>query len=406
VGAAIEIENVSKHFRLYHEKPDSLKERVIKFGRLPHEEFWALRDISLDIQAGETLGLLGHNGSGKSTLLKCIAGILRPTTGSIRSSGRIAALLELGAGFHTELTGRENVYMNGSILGLSKREVDRIFDDIVAFSELEPFIDSQVKHFSSGMYMRLAFAVAINVEPEILLIDEVLAVGDEAFQRKCIERIKNFQKEGRTIVFVTHAADLVRTICDKAAVLDKGELLTHSTPGEAVLVFRDALLQRGIDLGIAADPEPSTVSRAVRITGVELHYPDPARKFLVSGEPLEITLGYEASRRTEDIVFAFNIHDQLGNLVLGTNSEMLGLQIDAVEGRGTLHLEMEHVPLLEGVFALSFGIHSRDVGIQYDHRAEKDHLEVMNPGRSVGLVSIPTRVSISHEQEPQRSRAE
>jgi len=209
---AIEIESVTKRFRLYHEKAPSLKERVIKFGRLPHEDFWALRDVSLAVNAGESLGLLGHNGSGKSTLLKCAAGILRPTSGRITVRGRVAALLELGAGFHPDLTGRENVYLNGSILGFTRSDIDRIFDDIVAFAEIGPFIDNQVKHYSSGMFARLAFAVAVNVEPEILLVDEVLAVGDESFQRKCLARIEDFRKEGRTILLVTHAADLVRRI--------------------------------------------------------------------------------------------------------------------------------------------------------------------------------------------------
>jgi ABC-2 type transport system ATP-binding protein len=397
VGAAVEVEQVSKHFKLYHEKPDSLKERVIKLGRLPYEEFWALRDVSLDVQPGETVGLLGHNGSGKSTLLKCIAGILRPTSGSIRTSGRLAALLELGAGFHMELTGRENVYMNGSILGLSKRDIDRVFDDIVAFSELEPFIDNQVKHYSSGMYMRLAFAVAINVEPEILLIDEVLSVGDEAFQRKCLERIKTFQKEGRTILLVTHAADLVRTICDRAAVLDKGELLAVAPPGEAVMKFRDALLQRGIEMSIEADAANFKHTRAVKITGARIVYPDPSRHYLVSGEPLTIKVQYDAPTRIDDIVFALNIDDQRGNLILGTNTEILGLAIDSVEGRGEVTFSLEQVPLLEGVFAVSLGAHNHAGGVSYDHRAEKDFIEVMNPRTDIGLVSIPTRAELTQQ---------
>ena len=169
-----------------------------------------LDDIDIDIEEGTTVGILGHNGSGKTTLLKCVAGILQPNEGEIVTRGRLAALLELGAGFHPELTGRENVYMNASILGLSKKDIDHVFDEIVAFSELEKFIDMQVRHYSSGMYVRLGFAVAVNVDPDILLVDEVLSVGDEAFQRKCLERIAEFQNEGRTILFVTHAADLVR----------------------------------------------------------------------------------------------------------------------------------------------------------------------------------------------------
>src|SRR5207247_1244757 len=197
-------ESVSKMFRLYHERAYSLKERIVNLRKPQYEQFWALKDVSLEIGHGETAGLIGPNGSGKTTLLKLVAGIIRPTAGRIETHGRIASLLELGAGFHPDLTGRENVYLNASILGLTRRETDRHFDDIIAFSELAPFIDTQVRHYSSGMYIRLGFAVAIHVDPQILIVDEVLAVGDESFQKKCLDRIRGFQAEGRTIVFVTH----------------------------------------------------------------------------------------------------------------------------------------------------------------------------------------------------------
>jgi len=395
VGGAIEIDRVSKHFKLYQEKPDSLKERIVRFGRIPYEEFWALRDVDLTVATGETLGLLGHNGSGKSTLLKCVAGILRPTTGTIRTAGRLAALLELGAGFHPELTGRENVYMNGSVLGLTKRDVDQVFDEIVAFSELDQFIDNQVKHYSSGMYARLAFAVAVNVEPEILLVDEVLSVGDEAFQRKCLERVKQFQKEGRTILVVTHTPDLIRQICDRAAVLDHGVLIAVDTPGKAVLAFRDALLRRGIDLGPETSEDLALRSnQAVRITGAEIVYPDPERRYVLSGERVDVILRYHAPARVDDVVFAMALHDQRGNLVLGTNTDVLDARVDAVEGDGEIVFRVHSVPLLEGLFELSLGVHDHDGGTSYDHRAEREHLEVMNPGQSLGLVSMPIEVLV------------
>ncbi|MDQ1367747.1 MAG: type transport system ATP-binding protein, partial [Acidimicrobiaceae bacterium] len=231
---AIQITGISKRFRLLHEQYSSLKERAIHFGRIPYDDFWALRDIDLDISTGETVGLLGRNGSGKSTLLKCVAGILQPTTGEIRTKGRVAALLELGAGFHPDLSGRENVFLNAALLGLSRREIELRFDEIVSFAEIEEHIDQQVKYYSSGMYVRLGFAVAVNMDPDILLVDEVLAVGDELFQRKCLDRVKQFQQEGRTIVFVTHSVDLVRQICDRVAVLDNGEMVACGLPGEAV----------------------------------------------------------------------------------------------------------------------------------------------------------------------------
>jgi ABC-type polysaccharide/polyol phosphate transport system ATPase subunit len=246
---AVEVEDVSKRFRLYHEKYTSLKERVIHAGRIPYEDLWALRDISFDVREGETVGILGRNGSGKSTLLKCICGVLQPTAGQVVVRGKLAGLLELGAGFQPELSGRENIYLNGSMLGLSKREVDRMFDDIVEFAELGQFIDNQVKFYSSGMYVRLGFAVAVNVDPDILVIDEVLAVGDERFQRKCMERVKQFQREGRTILFVSHAPDLVRNLCSRAVVLADGKMIGMGAPGEAVRLFRERLLEAGDVLG-------------------------------------------------------------------------------------------------------------------------------------------------------------
>jgi ABC-2 type transport system ATP-binding protein len=396
VGAAVEIEQVSKRFKLYREKPDSLKERVIKFGRIEHDEFWALHDVDLTVDHGQTVGLLGHNGSGKSTLLKCVAGIMRPTSGSIRRVGRMAALLELGAGFHGDLTGRENVFLNGSILGLSRAEVLRVFDDIVAFAELEEFIDNQVKHYSSGMAARLGFAVAVHVEPEILIIDEVLAVGDEAFQRKCLDRIKQFQRDGRTILLVTHAADLVRQICDRAAVLDQGRLITVAPPGEAVLAFRDALLKRGSDLPDELNDPSIHATKAVTITGAGVTYATPGRAHAEPGEPCAIELRYHAPDPIEDVVFAINVFDQAGNLLLGTNTRLIGADIGTVEGDGSVTFEIEHLPLMDGIYPIHLGAHSWDGGVSYDHRAEKDVLEVLSHAQTHGTVYFPMHVSVDH----------
>ena len=247
MGVAIAVRGVSKRFRLAGEQPISLKERVVRRRRSSSVDFWALRGVDLEIDEGQTVGLLGHNGSGKSTLLKLIGGILQPTTGEIAVRGRVASLLELGAGFHPELTGRENVFMNGAILGLSQRELRRRFDDIVEFAELEQFIDTQVRNYSSGMYVRLGFAVAVNVDPDVLLVDEVLTVGDENFQRKCLDRVHELQRDGRTIVVVSHATDLMRRICDRIAVLDHGSLVSFEAPGEAIRLFREHLLQDQLD---------------------------------------------------------------------------------------------------------------------------------------------------------------
>ncbi|MGH8890340.1 MAG: ABC transporter ATP-binding protein, partial [Acidothermaceae bacterium] len=217
---AVRVDNVSKRFRLYHERNQSLKAAMMRGGRANYDEFWALKDVSLEVPTGTTFGLIGQNGSGKSTLLKCMAKILRPDQGSISVHGKVSALLELGAGFHQELSGRENVYLNGSILGLSKKQIDAKFDEIVDFAGLEKFIDTPVKNYSSGMYVRLGFSVAINVDPDVLLVDEVLAVGDENFQRKCSEKFADLRASGKTIVLVSHGLDTVRTMCERAAWLE------------------------------------------------------------------------------------------------------------------------------------------------------------------------------------------
>ena len=222
---AVDIQGVSKRFRLYHQKYMSLKERVIHAGRTPYTDLWALRDIAFEVNEGETVGILGRNGSGKSTLLKCVCGVLQPTEGQVVVRGKLAGLLELGAGFQPDLTGRQNIYLNGSLLGLAKNDIEKVFDEIVAFAELDQFIDNQVKFYSSGMYVRLGFAIAVNVDPDVLVIDEVLAVGDERFQRKCLDRVKEFQEQGRTIIFVSHSPDQVRAICDQAVVLSDGRMV-------------------------------------------------------------------------------------------------------------------------------------------------------------------------------------
>src|SRR6478752_7110570 len=230
----VKVAGASKRFVIRKEK--SLKERLVNLGRSNQhkDDFWALRDIDLEIYSGSTVGLIGPNGSGKSTLLKLIGGILQPTTGTVEHRGRLAALLELGAGFHPDLTGRENVFLNASILGLSRKQTAKYFDEIVDFSGIEQFIDTQVKFYSSGMYVRLAFAVAVHVDPDVLLVDEVLAVGDEPFQRKCMDRIRQFQHEGRTIVLVSHSADQVGDLCDRAVLLRNGVIDTDDVPSVAI----------------------------------------------------------------------------------------------------------------------------------------------------------------------------
>lgn len=235
---AITVNEVSKKFRLYKERNQSLKSAIMR-GRISvHEDFWALQDISFQISQGETFGLVGDNGSGKSTLLKCMAQILFPNKGSISMSGRVAALLEVGSGFHPELSGRENIYLNGSILGMTKKEIDSKFDEIVDFSGVREFIDQPVKNYSSGMYVRLGFSVAIHVDPDILLVDEVLAVGDETFQKKCFEKFEDLRMRGKTVVIVSHALSTMAEMCDRVAWIQNGVLRMVGTPDEVIASYR------------------------------------------------------------------------------------------------------------------------------------------------------------------------
>lgn len=268
----VTIENISKTFVI--RKDNSLKERVVTLGRrgrVHQESFKALSNVSFNIPAGTTIGLMGPNGSGKSTLLKVIGGIIDPSSGEVRRRGRLAALLELGAGFHPDLSGRDNVYLNAAILGLSKAETDAEFDSIVAFSEIGDFIDTQVKFYSSGMYVRLAFAVAVHTNPDLLLVDEVLAVGDEAFQRKCMDKIRQFQKEGRTIVLVSHSAAQVMEVCDQGVVLSHGEVVFIGSAAEATKAQREILEGRRKEAAEeAAVLEHEAPPAAVSITGVAI----------------------------------------------------------------------------------------------------------------------------------------
>lgn len=234
----LSVESVSKRFLIRKDK--SLKERVVNFSRSQRhkEDFWALRDVSVTVRSGETVGLLGANGSGKSTLLKVIGGIIDPSEGEVARRGRIAALLELGAGFHPDLSGRENVFLNAAILGLSRQQTAASFESIMEFAEIGDFIDTQVKFYSSGMYVRLAFAIAVHADPDLLLVDEVLAVGDERFQAKCMDKIREFQDQGRTILFVSHAPSLVAKICSRAVVLSHGTLIHDGGVDEGIEVLR------------------------------------------------------------------------------------------------------------------------------------------------------------------------
>ena len=396
---AVEVVEVSKRFRLYHEKYQSLKEKILHAGRNPYEEFWALREVGFEVGEGETVGILGRNGSGKSTLLKCVSGILQPTRGKVVVRGQLAALLELGAGFQPELSGRENIYLNASLLGLSTRETERRFDEIVAFAELEHFIDNQVKYYSSGMYVRLGFAVAVSVDPDVLVIDEVLAVGDENFQRKCLARIKEFQDDGRTILFVTHSPELVREICDRAVVLDEGMLIGYADAAEAIHLYHERLVSLGAATEPVADPSAETVEappegRRIRLRSAQVDHPGMGtRPYMLPGEPLAVQVSYEAVDTTRDVVFGIAIRDREGKLVYKADTARLLPGLDAAAGAGQVDLRFDSVPLLEGTYDIGVVVSdAKGVVIDVDDKAAR--FEVMNPGSASGTVALDLRAEI------------
>jgi ABC-2 type transport system ATP-binding protein len=406
---AVDVRDISKRFRLAHGQYNSLKERLIHGGkRQQSDDFWALNGVSLTVSEGETVGILGRNGSGKSTLLKCICGVLQPTSGEVAVRGKLAGLLELGAGFQQDLTGRENIYLNGSLLGMSKRDVDKVFDAIVDFSELEEFIDGPVKFYSSGMYVRLGFAVAVNMDPDILVVDEVLAVGDERFQRKCIGRIKQFQDEGRTILLVTHSADNVRSICDRGIVLSHGRLIAEAEPGEATRIFREGLMAEGAVMSIvdptliAVPATPSSLQsdsvpdmeRPVRFRSVHRIYSgDNTVQYMRAGDDLIIRVEFDALHAMEDVVFSLEIRDSDQNTVMRTDTSVIGVQIQVPAGTSIMHFGIVQMPLLDGNFSFALGIQSRS-GILYDWQEDAGAFEVMNPGKMTGLIRMDVHAAL------------
>lgn len=348
----VRLDGVSKHFTV--RKDNSLKDRIVHLGRLGKEfrqDFVAVDDVTLQIQAGTTVGLLGANGSGKSTLLKLIGGIISPSSGTVRTRGRMAALLELGAGFHPDLSGRENVYLNASILGLSRAETDRRFDDIVEFSGIGNFIDTAVKFYSSGMYVRLAFAVAVHTDPDLLLVDEVLAVGDETFQRKCMDRISQFRAEGRTIVLVSHSAQQVAELCDRGIVLSDGAVVHDGDTNDAIRALRESLELRRRKSGSASDAQP------IRVTKVELLDAEggPAES-IASGDPLTIRIHVASDRRFERWEVGFSIDTPFGHMVLASNTDLLARQLDPVDGEATVDLRIGGLQVGRGQYFINANV--------------------------------------------------
>ena len=379
----ITVNNVSKKFLL----------GIFK-RRYEVEDFWALRDVNFSVHAGETVGIIGANGAGKSTILSILAKTMPPTKGSVMIEGRISSLLELGAGFHPDLSGKENVYLNGSILGLSRKEISERYHEIVQFAELDEFMDVPVKHYSSGMYVRLGFAVAVIADPDVLLVDEVLAVGDANFRKKCIAKIEEFKKRGKTLLFVSHDMETVVKICDRVLLLDQGKIVERGEPREVTDDYlRMGLHKQGEPLAQRDWGSREAQIQIVKITNVSGNETD---QFLLH-DTIIMEINYRANQRLENPVFGFSIADQDGNICFGSNTQLADLPIQTIEGEGIVRAVLSDLPLLRGKYFLSFSIHSSDHLVNY-HRKENTHKIIVNSKlEEIGYIHMKAQWEMKRE---------
>ena len=441
---AIEASHVSKIYRRYGRRRQfaTLKSAILQGSLISDlkadETFQALNDVSFNVPAGSTFGIIGRNGSGKSTMLKCVAGIAKPTSGTVRVKGRISALIELGAGFHPEISGRENVFINGIMLGLSKREIARRFDEIVEFAELKDFIDAPVKTYSSGMYMRLGFAVAIHVDPDVLLVDEVLAVGDESFAHKCLDKFGEFRRRGKTVLIVTHSLGLVERFCDEALWIDAGRVSGQGDPRrvvgayitdvekseEALLAANDQKAKASVTsadsvnagagatvvttestvpaeagtASAAAPDEPPDMfqategrwgSREVEIANVELldERGQPSHIFH-SGDRLILRMDIHAKEPVTDFVFGVGLFNADGVCCYGTNTDVEQFVPRELVGDGRVDFVIDSLDLTEGTYKLDVAVHKRD-GFPYDYHRLLYTFRIKSQVKDVGIFRPP-----------------
>jgi ABC-type polysaccharide/polyol phosphate transport system ATPase subunit len=394
---AVVLDRVSKRFTIYRRRAGGLKDRLVSaLGGRPEEreELWALSGVSLEIARGETIGVIGPNGCGKSTLLQVIAGILEPDGGTAWASGRVTSLLELGAGFSPDLSGRENIFLNASLHGLSRDQLLPRFEAIVAFAELERFIDTPVRNYSSGMYMRLGMAVAVHLDPEIVLVDEAFAVGDEAFQRKCLRKLKEFQERGITIVLVSHDLLLVERIARRACLLQRGRVHALGGVSETIAEYHRLAAEHG---GVAG--EYRWGSRQITIARVETRSDAGAvTPVFRTGEPFTVAMRYETAGRVETPVFGLAVYRDDGVHLTGPNTKMNEFPIPSVEGAGEVRYRVPSLPLLPGRYVLSVSAYDQDLSFAYDHRERVATFSVVEGGtlERFGLVTL--HGSWSHER--------
>jgi homopolymeric O-antigen transport system ATP-binding protein len=400
---AIIVQNVSKKFRIYRDRKSNLKEAVTQRKRhTRYDEFQALKNVSLDIARGSTFGIVGHNGSGKSTMLKLLSNIHKPTSGRIEVRGRVSAMLELGAGFHPELSGRENIYLNGAILGLNRKRIDAAMDDIIEFSGLGDFIEAPVKVYSSGMYVRLGFSIAVNLDPEILIVDEIVAVGDEEFQRRCFDYMMKLRRSGVTIIVVTHSMALVEQLCDRAAWLDHGEIKAIGSPNEVIKGYLTTVNAAESErLGQQIRIDGDTVRRGtgeVEIDRVE--FIDAVGHVGVTGRNSELftaRIHYSVKTPIERPIFSLGFLNEKKVYVAGPNSTSSKLSIDRLESDGYVDFTVDALTLAPGNYDVSASVTDSSMQHVYDQREGAFALTVQ-PGQAAnvpGVVSMDGNWSLS-----------
>ena len=393
---AIVVESVSKNFRLYHERNRYIKAAILRGRRARYEEFWALEDVSFEVEHGSTLGLIGSNGSGKSTMLKCLTGIYRPDKGRVTVNGNVAALLELGAGFHPELTGRENIYLNAAILGLSKKDAERQFDSIVEFAGLERFINTPVKNYSSGMTIRLGFSIAAHVEPEILLIDEVLTVGDQSFQRKSSEKIEQFRREGRTIVVVSHSLGSVQQLCKEVIWLEKGRMMMRGPAAEVIAAYTGGSYTQHVAMD--ADFRERWGTEEVRIDRIELlnEVGEKIDRIETNGA-MSITTQLTAQTSVRSPVIKVSISKLDGDIVWSSTSRRSEIGLGNLNSPVLATIAIPKLPLLEGTYYISVACTDATGTTDYDHCQNWVRFDVhQNDLFEEGLVAVPSNWTIDH----------
>lgn len=372
----VSLKNVSRAYDKQREYNRSLQQRLLRIitrkQRTSTDLFYPLQDVSLSIHSGDFLGIIGPNGAGKSTLLKLVTGIIVPTSGDLTVCGRVCSLLELGAGFHPDLTGRENIYLNGSIYGLNRREIDERIERIIDFAELGDFIDTPVKHYSSGMYVRLGFSVAIHTDPDILLVDEVLAVGDVNFQQKCLRSIENFRKRGGTLILVSHDLSTLQSICTRAIWLEDGRIQADGNPLDVGMAYLESMANREQTETSPVKTEEDSRrwgTGRIRITDVEMYRTNgQIGGYFYTGEPVRIRVKFESDEAVTSPVFGIAIHHQNGTHITGPNTAHAGIELGTIHGRGWIDYIVPQLPLLEGVYTVSAAVVNHNDTETYDYR--------------------------------------